>query len=57
MCLRLCISISMATYRKKMFPKNKYLIVSESKARNFLINMLDDNISKWENELTEHVQP
>ena len=56
MCLRLCISISMATYRKKMFPKNKYLIVSESKARNFLINMLDDNISKWENELTEHVQ-
>lgn len=56
MCLRLCISISMATYRKKMFPKNKYLIVSESKARNFLINMLDDNISKWENELTEHVR-
>ena len=55
MCIRLCISISMATYRKKLFPENKYLIISESKARKFLINMLDDDITKWESELTEYV--
>ena len=55
MCLRLCISISMSTYRKKLFPKNKYLVISESKARKFLINMLDDDITRWESELTEYV--
>ena len=55
MCIRLCISISMATYRKKLFPENKYLVISESKARKFLINMLDDDITKWESELTEYV--
>ena len=45
----------MATYRRKSFPENKYLIISESKARKFLINMLDDDITKWESELTEYV--
>ena len=45
----------MATYRKKLFPENTFLIISESKAWKFLINMLDDDITKWESELTEYV--
>jgi len=56
MCMRLCISITMAVYRKKLFPENKYLIVSEMKARKFLKKMLDEDLSKWSNQLIEFVR-
>ena len=54
MCIRLCISITMAVYRKKLFPKNEYLIVSEMKSRKFLKNMLDEDLNKWSNRLIEY---
>ena len=54
MCIRLCFSITMAVYRKKLFPKNEYLIVSEMKSRKFLKNMLDEDLNKWSNRLIEY---
>ena len=54
MCIRLCISITMAVYRKKLFPKNEYLIVSEMKSRKFLKNMLDEDLNKWSYRLIEY---
>ena len=56
MCMRLCISITMAVYRKKLFPENKYLIVSEMKARKFLKKMLNEDLNKWANQLIEFVR-
>ncbi|MEC9273294.1 MAG: hypothetical protein VX680_01265, partial [Candidatus Neomarinimicrobiota bacterium] len=35
-CLRLCVSVTMAAYRKKIFPDNKYIRVTENQAWDFL---------------------
>ena len=35
-CLRLCISVTMAAYRKKIFPENQYIRVTEDQAWDFL---------------------
>ena len=42
-CLRLCVSVTMAAYRKKIFPENEYIRVTENQAWRFLrnINHLD----------------
>jgi len=38
-CLRLCISVTMAAYRKKIFPENQYIRVTEDQAWDFLIKI------------------
>ena len=56
MCLRMCVTINMSVYRKKLFPKNDYISISEHSARNFLNNMTNDSIHKWSKDLCEYVK-
>ena len=56
MCLRMCVTINMSVYRRKLFPENDYISISEDSARNFLNHMRDDNISKWSKNLCEYVR-
>ena len=35
-CIRACITVVTANYRKKLFPENKYITVTETQAWNFL---------------------
>jgi Ser/Thr protein kinase RdoA (MazF antagonist) len=51
MCLRLCISMTMASYRRSLFPENTYLSVSESPAREFLNRMKSENLAMWSDKL------
>ena len=55
-CVRLCITITMASFRKKIFPENKYISVSEDSAREFLIRMKDKNLRNWSRGLAEYAQ-
>jgi Ser/Thr protein kinase RdoA (MazF antagonist) len=50
-CLRLAISVTMAAYRKKLFPQNKYITISETMAWEFLRRMKEDDLSKWSENL------
>ncbi len=56
MCLRMCVTINMSVYRRKLFPENDYISISEDSARNFLNYMRDDDISKWSKNLCEYVR-
>lgn len=56
MCLRMCVTINMSVYRKKLFPENDYISISENNARSFLRFIRDDDIHKWSNNLCEYVK-
>ena len=56
MCLRMCVTINMSVYRRKLFPENDYISISEDSARNFLNLMRDDDIIKWSKNLCEYVR-
>ena len=50
-CLRLSISVTMSAYRKKLFPLNEYITVSEASALEFLRFMRDQDLVQWSKEL------
>ena len=50
-CLRLSISVTMAAYRKKLFPQNKYISVSEVPAWEFLRRMRHQKLTHWAEDL------
>ena len=52
-CVRLCISVSMAAWRKSMFPENKYLTISERPAWLTLKYFKDENLNKWTDHLLQ----
>ena len=54
-CLRLCISVTMSAYRKKLFPQNKYITVSEASAWEFLKYMRSQDILGWSENLYDSV--
>ena len=54
MCSRLCITVSMAAWRKKLFPDNKYLTISESSAWTLLRMMEEEDMGEWSSRLVEH---
>ena len=56
MCLRLCITITMAAYRKKLFPENAYLSVSENQAWELLNRMKIKDLNDWSKQLTKYAQ-
>ena len=43
-CIRACLTVVTANFRKKLFPDNKYISVTEPKAWKFLRNMVDKNL-------------
>ena len=46
-CIRACFTVVTANYRKKLFPENKYISVTEPKAWEFLMKMVDKDIKKF----------
>ncbi|MEC9307736.1 MAG: phosphotransferase [Candidatus Neomarinimicrobiota bacterium] len=50
-CLRLSISVTMAAYRKKLFPQNEYITVSEAPAWEFLRRMRHQNLDQFSEDL------
>lgn len=55
-CLRLSISVTMAGYRSKLFPDNKYLTISEKGAWKFLKKMSTENMMDWADKFLEYAK-
>ena len=45
-CIRLCITVTMAAYRKQLFPDNKYISVTENQAFDFLEKMQNEDLHR-----------
>ena len=56
MCTRLCISVSMSAWRKKLFPNNAYLTVSELPAWGLLKNMQKEDLGEWSDRLIQYAK-
>ena len=54
MCSRLCISVSMSAWRKRLFPNNKYLTISETSAWSLLKMMKKENLDEWSDRLVKY---
>ena len=54
-CLRLCVSVTMAAYRKKIFPDNKYIRVTENQAWEFLIKIQQVDLQLWSDQIMKKV--
>ena len=54
-CLRLSISVTMAAYRKKLFPQNEYITVSEAPAWEFLRRMRHQILDQFSEDLYDLV--
>ena len=46
-CMRACLTVVTANYRKKLFPDNKYISVTEPQSWNFLRNLADMDLRKF----------
>jgi len=55
-CIRLCISVTMAEYRSKLFPNNKYLMVSNLDAWEFLTTIYKENLTDWSKKIVNDVK-
>tara|TARA_B110000438_G_scaffold69268_1_gene69521 strand:+ start:43 stop:1047 length:1005 start_codon:yes stop_codon:yes gene_type:complete len=55
-CIRLCISVTMAAWRTKLFPSNKYLLVSQHQAWNFLRKMRDEDLEIFSKKMVDYAQ-
>ena len=54
-CIRLCISVTMSAWRMKLFPENKYLLVSQKPAWDLLRKLEKEDLGKFADRLTEYV--
>ena len=52
-CLRLCVSVTMAAYRKQLFPDNKYITVTEDQAWAFLRKMKNADPKGWSDQVVD----
>lgn len=53
-CIRLCITVTMAEYRKQLFPDNKYISVTENQAFDFLEKIQNEDLNRWSDKLVEY---
>ena len=53
-CIRLSITVTMAAYRKQLFPDNKYISVTENQAFDFLEKMQNEDLHRWSDKLVEY---
>jgi hypothetical protein len=53
-CIRLCITVTMAAYRKQLFPDNKYISVTENQAFDFLEKIQNEDLNRWSDKLVEY---
>ena len=54
-CLRLCISVTMAAYRKKIFPENQYIRVTEDQAWDFLKRTKQIDLEYYSDQIINRV--
>ena len=54
-CTRLCITVTMAAYRKNLFPDNTYISVSDDLAWDFLEYMQVQDLNDWAEKLLHYV--
>jgi len=55
-CIRLCITVTMAEYRKQLFPDNKYISVTENQAFDFLEKIQNEDLNRWSDKLVEYAE-
>ena len=55
-CMRSCITVTMAAYRKQLFPDNKYISVTEDQAWDFLKKMQHEDLKKWSDKLVVYAE-
>ena len=55
MCMRLCTTVTMSAWRKKLFPKNRYLKISEKPAWSALDKLSKSSLSQLSNDLLKNV--
>ena len=55
-CIRLCLSVTMAKFRSQIFPKNEYLMASNIKAWEFLQFMFYEDLGSWSNKVFQNVR-
>ena len=55
-CMRVCTTVLMATWRKHLFPGNNYLTISEEPAWKFLKKMHQEDLNEWKNKITSNVR-
>jgi len=46
-CIRACITVVTANYRKKLFPENEYITVTEPQAWKFLMSFADKDLRNF----------
>ena len=56
MCIRLCISVVMSSWRKILFPDNKYLIISEESGWSALKQLSKIKLSSLSAKIIKNVQ-
>lgn len=56
MCMRLCTTVTMSAWRKKLFPENKYLRISENPAWSALDKLSKSNLSRLSKDLLKNVK-
>tara|TARA_Y100001960_G_C14241712_1_gene618607 strand:+ start:41 stop:196 length:156 start_codon:yes stop_codon:yes gene_type:complete len=49
------VSVTMAAYRKKIFPDNKYIRVTENQAWEFLIKIQQVDLQLWSDQIMKKV--
>ena len=54
-CIRLCISVTMSAWRMKLFPKNKYLAVSQKPAWDLLRKLEKEDLENFSDRLIKYV--
>ena len=55
-CIRLCISVTMAAWRMQLFPENRYLSVSQKPAWHFLKKIEKNNLEALSNTIVESLK-
>ena len=55
-CMRSCITVTMAAYRKQLFPANKYISVTENQAFDFLEKIQKEDLTRWSDKLVEYAE-
>jgi len=54
--MRLCISVTMAAWRTKLFPSNKYLLISQERAWNYLREMRNEDLELFSKRIVEYAK-
>ncbi len=55
-CIRCCITVTMASYRKLLFPDNEYISVTENQAWDFLKTMQNENMETCSRQLLTYAK-